>query len=638
MIHKLPRCIAAALIFLCAPLARAGAPEDALAVWRLLDYVAVDYREAVAGGAVINAGEYAEMREFAATIHARLRDLPAREGKDRLLAQAAGLAAAIEAKQEPARVAEQAAAMAQALLAAYPAPVSPTAPPDVRAAGALYAEHCATCHGASGRGDGPVAAGMEPPPINFHDRARHASRSVFALYGIIANGVEGTAMPAFPQLTDAQRWALAFHVGQMPYAAADRERGESVWRGHPAARDAVPSLAALVATTPAQLAAALGADDASALTAFLRATPSAVVPAASQSLTHAIALIHRSVEAFSAGDAGRAADLALAAYLDGFEPVEPALAAKDSALMRSVEGAMLEFRAALQRGDAAAIAGAARDAEALLERASAALESGPSAAGAFASSFVILFREGLEAVLVLVAIIAGLRRMGRLDAMPYVHAGWGAAVLLGVVTWIAANWLIDISGAEREATEGVTGLIAVAILVFVGLWLHSQALSGRWQTYLNEAIRTRLSRNRLWGLSLLAFVAVYREAFEVVLFYGALWQQGSHTAVLAGIGAAIVVLLGVSWSLFRASVKLPLRHFFLASSVFIALLAIVMAGHAASALQEAGWLGVTRWPLPAVEWLGIHPTAQTLALQGFVALLLATGLYVSRLRAAARSG
>jgi high-affinity iron transporter len=618
----------------CAPAwAAATSQDDALAAWRLLDYVAVDYAEAVADGKVVNEGEYAEMLEFSAAIEAKLQALPPAAGREALVADAAQLGAAIRSKAAPAAVAGQAARLAEQLLIVYPVPTAPAAPPELSGAAALYAQHCASCHGAEGRGDGPAAPGMDPPPIDFHDRERHGNRSVFALYGTIANGVEGTAMPAFPALTDAQRWALAFHVGQMAYGAAERERGAALWQAKPAVRAALPSLAALVATTPRQLAATLGEADGHAVMAYLRAMPAAVVPAGARPLANAIELMRQSAAA-AGSDRARATDLALSAYLDGFEPIEPALAVKDAALMRQIEAAMLDYRAALQRGVGATEIGAkAREVEALLARAEQALDEEASSAGAFVASFVILFREGLEAVLVLVAIVAGLRRMGRPEALPYVHAGWVAALALGAATWAAATWLIDVSGAQREATEGVTGLIAVAILVGVGLWLHSQALSGRWQTYLRQALQTHLSRNRLWGLTLLAFVAVYREAFEVVLFYRALWQQGAHDAVLAGMGAAAVALSAVSWSLFRASVKLPLRQFFLASAAFIAILAVVMAGHSAAALQEAGWVGVTAWPLPKVDWLGIHPTAQTIGFQLAVAAVLLVGLWRSRRRA-----
>ena len=137
---------------------------------------------------------------------------------------------------------------------------------------------------------------------------------------------------------------------------------------------------------------------------------------------------------------------------------------------------------------------------------------------------MILLREGLEAVLVVAALAAFLRRSGQAQAMPYIHAGWLAALALGALTWFVATRLVEASGASREITEGVTGLVAAAMLLYVGYWLHDKSHAQAWQRYLMGRAQA-LGTGAAWGLALTAFLAVYREVFETVLFYQALWTQ-----------------------------------------------------------------------------------------------------------------
>src|SRR3546814_8328147 len=100
-------------------------------------------------------------------------------------------------------------------------------------------------------------------------------------------------------------------------------------------------------------------------------------------------------------------------------------------------------------------------------------------------------------------------------------------------TWLVATRLIEISGASRELTEGFAALLAAAVLVSVGIWMHGKSQADAWQRYIRTTVSNALSRGSAWFLFGLSFLIVYREAFETVLFYAALWSQGNHTAVLA---------------------------------------------------------------------------------------------------------
>jgi high-affinity iron transporter len=597
--------------------------------WRLLDYIAVDYRGAVAGGRVISATEYTEMREFSASVTQRLGALPAHQAKARLVADARALEAAVARRAAPDEVDRMARGLGQRLLAAYPVPLAPEAAPDLARGARLYAQHCASCHGASGRADTDMARRLDPPPIAFTDRARARDRSLFGLYQVIGQGLEGTAMTSFASLSPADRWALAFYAGTLAYPAALARAGEADWRANPALRARIPDLERLVSLTPGTLAGALGEDRAAALIAYLRAHPEALAATGgSQALAVAHELLRQSLAAYRAGDRARASELALAAYLDGFEPVEAVLGTRDGGLVVEVEEAMGRLRAAIARGAPVdEVAAEAERIQSLYTRAEAALapEAG-SAASTFLGALAILLREGLEALLIVIAMIGFLRKAERRDMLAYVHIGWVGALVAGVATWWAANRFITISGAGRELTEGFGSLLAAFILLFVGVWMHGKAQVGAWQAYVRDKLDRALTKGSAWFLAFLAFIAVYREVFETIIFFAAMGGEGNGGALIGGIAAGVALLALIAWAMLRLSARLPIGKFFQYSSTLIAILAVVLAGKGVAALQEAGMLGIH--PLagfPRSPLLGVYPTVETLLAQGIAILLLVAG-------------
>jgi high-affinity iron transporter len=622
-----------AAVLLMASAFTAQANPQVQTLWQLLDYIAVDYPGAVQGGKVVSAMEYQEMQEFSASVGERLAQLPEHPARGDLETRAAALQAAIAGKADPAEVERLARALAGDLLQAYPVPRAPDSVPDLARADALYQQNCASCHGATGAGDGLAGAALDPPPIDFTDVARARQRSVFALQQVIEHGLAGTAMTSYAHLSEADRWALAFRVGQFAFPQAGVSRGEAVWLQRADVRAAVPSLAALVQALPAGLA---GLDQAQAdeLTAFLRRQPETVATAAASApdggtLALARTRLHEGAAAYAAGDHRAARDKFLSAYLDGFEPLEPMLATRDKALLAEVEAAMIALRAqAGAQASAADVQARVQAVDALFDRAEITLENRGDSAGAttaFVGSLTILLREGLEALLLVIAMVAFLRKADRLDAMPYVHAGWIGALAAGGATWLVATRLVEVSGASRELTEGFAALVAAAVLVSVGIWMHGKSQADAWQRYIRAQMSHALSRGSAWFLFLLAFLIVYREAFETVLFYAALWSQGNHPAVLAGAATAVVALAAIGWLMLRYSRKLPFGKFFGISALLMAVLAVVLAGKGVAALQEAGWLPLTLVNAPSIDLLGVHPTMQGLLVQLAVLVVLVAG-------------
>jgi high-affinity iron transporter len=610
--------------------------SDVETTWRLLDYIAVDYAGAVSHGAVSSPSEYAEQKEFAATVAAKLAALPPKPERQALTTEAARLQSAIADKANPEEVADIAHGLAAALLASYPVPLAPHEVPDLARGATLYSQNCAACHGEAGDGHGPNAAKLDTPPIAFTDLDRARQRSVFGFYQVITQGIEGTAMPSFSSLPTDDRWALAFYAGHFAFPEPAWAEGERLWKQDTSLHRLIPDLKTLVGTTPAALAGKVGPDEADTLLAYLRRYPAAVMER-TRSLSLVRSHLDESLAAYRAEDRQHAGELALSAYLDGFEPIEPTLGTRDRALMERIEGAMGEYRAAIQSGENAnALANRVQILNDLFDDAEASLSpDAASGLSTFLGAATILLREGLEALLIVVAMIAFLRKAERMEVLPYVHAGWVGALVAGLLTWVVATWVIGISGASRELTEGFGSVFAAVVLLSVGIWMHGKAQADQWQQYIREKMAKALSGGSAWLLFGLAFIVVYREAFETILFYAALWTQGSGGTILAGALSACAALAVVAWVMLRYSRRLPIGKFFTYSSWLMAVLTVVLAGKGIAALQEAGMVSIA--PLrsvPRISLVGLFPTTQTVAAQVLMIAALAIGFALNRRKVA----
>ena len=300
---RLPAFLLAFLFTVFAMASPARADEGQVeTAWRMLDYMAVDYPGAVQNGRVVNQTEYDEQVEFSGSVVARIAALPARPQRAALVAEARQFQAAIVRKAGGDEVLLRARALGDHLLAAYPVRLAPETPPDLNRGAALYAENCASCHGADGHADTPAAHALDPAPIAFADRDRARERSLFAYYQVISQGIEGTAMQSWSQLSSQDRWALAFYVARFSYPDSLGKQGEAQWAGDPRLRRRIPDLKTLVGLTPAQLASEIGAQRAEAVFAFLRSDPDVFDQNRGvSSLAVSRALLRQAVEAYRAG-------------------------------------------------------------------------------------------------------------------------------------------------------------------------------------------------------------------------------------------------------------------------------------------------------------------------------------------------
>ena len=312
---------------------------------------------------------------------------------------------------------------------------------------------------------------------------------------------------------------------------------------------------------------------------------------------------------------------ALAAYLDGVEPSEARLKTYAPTISSKLELQMLQVRQAIEQNkNNFEVENEINSALALIAEANQVIENNNLSYWlTFILSASILLREGLEAFLIIVLILALIQTSGVKQAKTWIHSGWIAAVAMGIAGWFLSGWLINISGQNREIMEGVISLVAVIILAFVGFWLHNNSQAEKWRIFVEEKIGKQLKKEKMFGLAFFSFMVVFREAFESILFLQAINLETiplNKSAIGFGVLAASGLIALLGFLFLRYSKKIPVRQLFHYSSWGISLLAVILLGKGIHSIQESGWISITDSPIFIhLDWLGIYPTIETLVSQ-----------------------
>jgi len=627
-------------------LAAQSAGDAAQRLASVVNVTIAEYAKGIdSSGKLISQTEYDEALGFLAQareIGASLAGLDA--PRQRALLDTLGVAAAAK------RPAPEFAALAQRMLIALgtaSALEMPTKPIDLAAGRRVFEASCLSCHGPRGLGDGPAAKGMTPPPPAIGSADSMAETSPALMYHVISAGVPGTKMPSWSALSSDERWAVVAYAQSLRATPEDIRAGDSVARARGLSADSLTSFAWQAQRSDAQLASAfsgLSAADAKHLVAYLRAeapkhtepravaVPDSMVAAAIRAVRGAL---DQSLAAAAAGRTREADDRAFDAYI-AFEPLEVPVGAKDPQLVTALEGHFGEFKSAVHAGDTAAARAAREAIESRLPDVMALSHRVSDAWAAFLQSLLIIVREGFEAILVIGAIAAFLMKTGHRDRLRAIWWGSAIGVLASIVTAIVLQTTLRAIPASRDLLEGITMLIAVALLFSVSYWLISKVEAANWQKFIREQVSSALERGGGKALAFAAFLAVYREGAETALFYQALLGEAQHLTLPILLGVAVGgAVLAVIFTLFhRFGVRIPLRPFFAATSGLLYLMAFVMAGRGVHELQDANVIAVTHVRgVPTVELLGIFPTAQTLLAQGVLVAALVIALTVSLRRA-----
>ena len=611
--------LALLLVLVAAPgRARADAgdsPEiEAQRLVHILGYTASDYGGAVANGAITNPSEYEEQLSLlgdAAKIAARIQPAPtAGATTPNLAAGVAKVLGLVESKAPAAQVSAAIVEIRGAVTAAFHLAEAPTTPPDSLRGRSLFLEHCATCHGPSGKSDNARAASLTPRPANFHDPRVGDALTPLRVASTVRFGISGTAMVPFTFLSDADRWALGFYVTGLRHEIAPGEGSPTY------------TLAELSIRSDAQLAAELAAagipaDRRDGILSDLRRRAPYEDRAGKSPLSIARAKLDRARIAVARGDRASARGEIIDAYLEGIEPAEGPLRAMDASLVNGLERRFGALRARLESGATpaeidegiAALLGEVTRADYLLSQ--------PAGDRGFISTAIssgsILLREGVEAALLIAALLGIATQAGLGERKRWIHAGYISALVLGLITWFASSRLIAISGARREMIEGVTALLAALVLFYVSFSLLAKTEVARWMKFLRAQVSPGRAAASLFGV---AFLAAYREAFETVLFYQALLSSNTSTAAaIVGALGGMVILAVIVFAYSRAGRFAPPQVFFKISSYLLYALAVVFIGQGIAALQLTGTLPIHPLAIPSLPALGIHPTIETCAAQ-----------------------
>ena len=545
----------------------------------------------------------------------------------------------------------------------------PKQPLDLAQGAQLFKANCVRCHGERGLGDGPDAAKINPKPPALADEKVMRDVAPAMMYRKISIGVTGTAMPPFGSaLTPEQRWNIVTYLTSLRHQPAQVAEGEGLyaqncvschgmtglddgaiaralsklppelgsfeWQAEHSDSQLEQAIVSGIAGSPMP-ATNLSPAQAQSVVAYLRTLPTrertiaATTPSNDTSATAAaaasVSLLEQSLNAARNGRLSEAGDRAFDAYL-AFEPIETPARARDPGVVASMERLFADFKGAIRAND---LHGAQRSYEAIDANMARVIDlTRPPGSGreAFLQSFLIILREGFEAILVIGAVVAFLLKTGHRERLRSIWVGIVLALLASAATAVVLRTVLSAIPATQEIVEGATLLVAVAVLFSVSYWLISRVEAAKWQQFIREKVNNALDHGGGRALAFVAFLAVYREGAETALFYQALFNEGAHVALPISLGIVVgFAALAVIFTLFyRYGVRIPLRPFFTVTSVLLYYMAFVFMGKGVRELQEGNVVPISIIRgLPTIEPLGLYPTWQTVLAQ-----LLLLGLFV----------
>jgi high-affinity iron transporter len=438
----------------------------------------------------------------------------------------------------------------------------PASAPSLDRGAVVYKERCAACHGASGRGDGPKAKTLEGPPP--------------------ANLADAATMGGTTLLEIFRRVSIGVPGTAMPEFAED-----------------------------------IPVEDRWAVAAYVVA-----MQYGGSATAVTFAAVRRQVDSALAL---RSDKIAFDAYLT-FEQVETEVRAKNGGLASELETTFGWLRTRAAHADGAERRAIRERLLAGLERAERVVADRPSPLSLFVASFFLLLREGFEAILIVAALMTFLAKAGAPERRRDVARGAWLAVGASVLTWILVELLFHITPAQREVIEGGTMLLAAAVLFYVSYWLLSKIEAAKWTAFVRGKMQSALASGSGMALTAVAFLAVYREGFETILFYKALFTSAgaSGVPVVGGIAAGAVGLVAVYVLINQLGLRVAMKPFFAVTGVMLYYMAFVFAGKGVAELQDARIVPLTVIEgAPRIPFLGIYPTLESLVVQG---LLLALAL------------
>ncbi len=592
------------------------AADNAALIAQTLRYLATDYINAVdEKGTVKSEAEYGEMKEFSASIVKEFELLSPTLSPavaDSLTIQFAKLQQKVNTKATPIEIYTIATQAQQLLLKEAKVIMAPKHYPSIVNGKAIYISNCSKCHGDEGLGDGKEGKDLTPAPANFQEEQRMHLLSPFDVYNAVRLGIAGTGMKAHPQLSEEQVWDVAFFVKSILYKNDNLSIDTTKI-----------NLEKIASLSDEKLAANFNKDEIAAIRHFQPVHQNKF-----QTLTTAKTYLQECRILVVENNYTKAYQLATAAYLEGIEPIEGNLRNSNPALLTKIEKQFSLVRKLINdKKSPAEINEAIKGAEKVVDELDEEIHT--KTASSFWMNFImsvsILMREALEAFLILLILFSIVRKSGNTRMRIYVNLGWISAILIGILMWIVGQEFIFNNVSRFELLEGIMTTIAIFALLYLGFWMHSKEAIKKWTDYVKDAVvkANETGNNLLFGS--LAFIVVFREVFESVLFLSALNLQSSNQyggAIALGFVITMLFVLVAGFFVIRFATKLPLNSLFKFSSIMMMILAIVLTGKAVRAFQEVGLVSETAIPFFKAELIGIFPYLENLIAQICMIILL----------------
>ena len=550
----------------------------------MLNIAAKEFEEGVVDGKIVVAPEYEESQVFLQQAIERFErispeisdPLKAEEIKKRFI----NMMALVKSKVDSQKIWEEVNAINSELLTTFNIEINktPITPVSLTNGEKIFENNCSVCHGLKGNGDGPMASQFDPSPavLSNPKLTGDANTTAYDNFEVINVGIANTAMIAWAGLlSENQIWDVTYYLRTFSNANLQ------------------------LPPVNLDLAAIESSED---------------IGLAEQVVNEVREVLDRSLVTYKTGQVENAAELAFDAYL-AYEKIESNLITKDRDLGVNLESAFSRYRGEIKRNaPLEQVESLHKEINLNLLKGLELLKNEVGFTGMFFQSFSIIVREGFEAILIIAALIAFLVKSRNQARVKSIHIGVVVGILASFATAYIVHEILHLSMASQEVLEGWIMLIAVAVLFSVSYWLVSKIDNKRWQEYINKQMRGSLSKGNTFTLGAVAFISVYREGFETVLFYKALFlYAGDSTGgIIPGFLAGCVVLALIFYLINTLGMRIPIKWFFGFTSVLLYYMAFTFMGKGIHELQMGEQISMTSADiLPSLSWLGMYPTWET---------------------------
>jgi high-affinity iron transporter len=563
----------------------------------MLDIMAKEYDLGIKNGKIVNAIEYEESQVFLKQSLERFQSIvshmPDLKNAEQLKKKLKKLGTNLKEKIDPREVKISVSTIQSQILKELGIELrkTPSRAINIQNGRNIFKSNCAQCHGLTGSGDGPLASKLDPAPAVLSDPELTGNEhsTAYENFQVISVGIANTSMVAWSEfLPEEDLWDVTYFIRTF-----SNENVE------------LP----IVVTT---------------------ANPSQTSDSIQQMVAGVIRALDKSIKIFKAGDLEQSAELAFDAYLN-YEGIETGLVTKNKDLGLRLESSFGRLRAEIKRGaDLNHVEKINQNIQNDLKQAQTILQQKVGFTGLFIQSFSIIVREGFEAILIVAALIAFLIKSKNKDKVKTIYQGVIIGIGASFLTAYILHEVLDISMARQELLEGWIMLVSVAVLFWVSYWLITKIETQKWQSYITTKMTQAITTGNIFALGMVAFFAVYREGFETVLFYKALYLYAGNvnSGIIPGFVAGCIFLVFIFYLINKVGIQIPIKWFFGVTSLLLYFMAFTFMGKGLHELQMGEALSLTpAYFSPEISWLGMYPTWETFIGQSLLLIIFLAGLF-----------